>query len=392
MVAISLSMVLIEIAAMTSTQVQESVRTLRFRSDVVAPIGPTFFQLEQDLKHLVAFNVPPSPFLKGLVPIAFDSPTIAPLPGDPPAPFVRKADVLTLVTTTPQGWREVVEYCLEQGEGMGVGGPLYSPWTPGTSTWTAPAGGGLQTSRLLRRVVYAAAPGGALAADTKYPLPTTLQIAGVGGQSLGTVVSPQVLLDNVLSFQLSYIPATGTEYQNVVAAPKPGVPNPQVLFQGQLGIAGLTAVAIGGPGSPDSKFLASLPVGTPIELAVNADAGGTTSSWAQPTTIAYARRASGAPPATTVNDVTQVELTERVVVSPAIPWHGFTVVNPYQNGGHTQIYPPGRPPKTAAPVQTVNARAFAPPRAVGVTLVVRYGSGPDAPLATFHTQVELPHP
>jgi hypothetical protein len=386
LVAVALSAIIVTVVVSATVQVQKSIAILRFRADAVAPVDPAFATIEQDLKHTIACTQVPAPFSATTNSIAFDSPSVTSQPNDPPSPFVRKADTLTVLETTPEGWRAVVRYCLE---GTGTSDPG-TRWSESPTTWVAPVDGGVATSRLFRHVLAVAAPGGALESEPSFTTPTVVSVKGLGGGTLGTVETPEVLCENVVSFELSYIPATGTTYQPVT--PATGTATNPFTFQGTLVIAGLSAGALGGPGSADALLLTQVPLGSAIELAVNADPGGTTSSWKQPTTTVYARRLSAVAPELNNTALTQVELTERPYVSAAIARKNHGFVSPYFNGGLNSTQPKGTIPIVTLSAPSVAARAFAPPRAVGVTLVVRYGLGRESALATFHTEIELPHP
>jgi hypothetical protein len=326
-------MMIVGVVAGAVTQVQRSIEVLRMRSEAGMKVEAAFSDLEHDLAHMVSDLTVPAAFSTMTpvpVPLALGANAVGGQPLDPTG-LSRHADTVTVFTITPSGQRAVVEYCLD-------GSSDTSP------TFTAPPGGGLWVSRLRRHILGAAVPGDTTA--TKEPAFQTTGTITVGGS---TITTPMVMVDNVVSFGITYI-AAGTRR---FTAPSGAL---NFVSTGNLKVAGYSAH------NDNGDVLSGVPVGYPIEFAVNG-------SWTTPTSTFTVRRWTGGSLSAVPPKVTDVLLNDHVVVSSTIPGNG-------------EVAP-------ATVTQTVPARAFTPPVALGVTFIVRYGTGPNAPIMTFRREIPV---
>jgi len=346
MCAVALSVIIVGVIAFAVTQVQRSIEDLRLRTDGTTRVASAMSDLERDLAHMITDYNPPPAFANCVpapVPLAMNSVTPAAQPGDPTGGtgLSRRADSIKIMTITPAGQRAYVEYCLNGATDIA---PAFTP----------PTGGGLYVSQLMRHTLAIANPGDATSTlepnFASYNPNTPMTLAGQ------TIASPVDLVDNVISFGLAYIPAGGTTFVPVAN----NQPANKFLPAGSVDVYNYTANA---HGAADAQMLAQIPVGYPIELAINPVGAGTVSSWNAPSEFFTVRRWSqGAPPS-----VTQVMLSDHANIA-------------------TTILP--IPPATA-PAQTVLARAFTPPAVIGVTIVLRYGLGPEASIVTLRREVPV---
>ncbi len=352
MCAVALSVVIVGVVAFAVTQVQRSIEDLRLRTDGTTRVASAMSDLERDLAHMITDYNPPPAFSNvnpAPVPLAMNSVTPAAQPGDPTGAsgLSRRGDSIKIMTITSTGQRAYVEYCLN-------GATDIAP------TFNAPTGGGLYVSQLMRHVLAIANPGDATSTlepnFAGYNPNSPMTLAGQ------TIASPVDLVDNVISFALAYIPAGGTTFTQVAT----NQPANTFLPSGSVDVYNYTANA---HSASDAQMLAQIPIGYPIELAINPSGAGTVSSWNAPSEFFTVRRWSGTYSAGPPASENQVMLSDHVNASPQIT-----------------LNPPA-PPNPAT--QTLLARAFTPPAVIGVTIVLRYGLGPEASIVTLRREVPV---
>lgn len=348
LVAISLSLLIVAVVASACSQVQKSIDDLRMRADASIKVQAAFTDIERDLARMVADLTTPAPFSQLTtvpVPLAMNSPAVASQPSDPTG-FVRKGDTLTIFTITSAGQRAVVEDRLDGA-------------SDAAAVWAPLPAGGLYVSHLRRHVLAAAIPGDTLATmGQEQNFSTTSNLTSTSGTpwpagTSGGIETPVIYVDNVVSFGLAYIPAGATAFVPVASGQSPQF----FLPTGQLDVVNYTASA---HGTLDAAVLSAVPVGFPLEIAING-------AWTLPTGVFTVRRWTAGSLTSTPPVVSQVLLSDHVNVSPTVSFNAD-----------------GPPPS-----QTVSARAFTPPVVLGVTIVVRYGFGPNAPIMTFRREIPV---
>jgi type II secretory pathway pseudopilin PulG len=365
LVSIALAVLVVGVVAFSVTQVQQSIEDLRNRTTLSVTAENALAMLERDLAHMTTDFTPPAPFSSMNpvpVPLAMNSTSNGPVTGDPTSatpPVPRRGDSIKIFTITPAGQRAYVEYCLSGS----------SDTSPG---FIPSVGGGLYTAALQRHVLGIANPG-----DTQVTLESTPSTWIPGPSqapptafyaskpmSLGPATNPTIietpitLVSNVISFAVSYIPPGGNQFVPAAA----GQPANFFLPTGQVKVVNYTATA---SSSSDYPVLSGVPVGYPIELAINGiDSSG---NFISPTGVFTVRRWTAGSLTATPPVVQQVMLSDHVNVSPSIASNG------------------DGPPAT----QTVHARAFTPPVVIGVTLTLRYGLGPNGQIMTLRREIAV---
>jgi hypothetical protein len=345
-VAVALATILVFLVAQTSVQVQGAISGAQLRQIAAQQARSLFVDFENDVERMIPLPTAPVPF-GGIHPIQIERPSGASpysaQANDPPSlqSAGRYGDKVRLLVTQMYGvasasgvvtqspYRLFVEYSLDTT----VTGTTTSP---GSSTappnFIPMAGNGLAVGRLRRRI-FQKAPAAATSLDPPVP------------------VGP-VLVENVVSFEIEWVDSRATDLSS------------------------------NGAGRAFQVFLA------PTDLTSSGTAfcptGSVTLNGNPPTTTDYTLDSTDA---TSAQVLTAIPIGGQIMLNTSATAPPTTYLvrrrTAVSNGLVTEVLLADRPFVELTPANPITATAFFPPAVIRLTLLLAFGTGPDAQIAEF---------
>lgn len=351
LVAVALGTIVVGIVVSTSVQVQRAIALATMREMAVAQVRGLFVDLEHDIARMIPTVSMPTTFT-GFAPIALEGVSAA-SELDDPSSLERFGDKLRVFTSCPhpdpnQGMmRAIVEYKLDEKAVTGGGAPPEFRSAPG---------GWLKVGRLRRHIQRAVIISDA--ANKVYTEAGPNYLATATGAKYSGALSQPVLVDNVISFQLRYVPGTTPpekagdtlsavdDFDAAATALSPTTADgTEFLLQGNVEVKELTALP---KDAGATKLLTGVPIGSEILLFLKPS-----SNRATPYLVRQKVLDGSTPP-----QATAVYLNDR----------------PYSELGAGQPIP---------------AKAFLPPAMIRVTIMVAFGRGPESETARFSRNIPV---
>lgn len=339
LVAVSLGVVVVGIVVSTSVQVQKAISLAQTRELAAAQVRGLFVDLEHDLARMIPTVSMPTQF-SGDAPLQIERGTSS-APSDP-APVDRFADRLRLFTSIPHPdpnplgaspapdrtmMRSIIEYRMDTG---GTGGAVDLKQVPG---------GWYSVGRLRRHILKSVIISDPAAKVYTESGPDYLKF---GSNEYKGPLSMPVLVDNVVSFQVTWVDGASTDIGSSSSRSNDVFLDPdgdtatgaRFLLEGNCTIAEQTAT---GSDAGATKLFGAIPIGGEVLMYIGLP---DTDPNAKPTPFLVRQKVGGA-----------IKLNDRPIIEPA--------------------------------GKTVKAKAFIPPAMIKATLIVSFGTGIESETARF---------